>query len=108
MADEAVNVQADLIFADIDAAVLSNVEMEAIDGDGFFGTIGKVIVSAFASGAVNGVIAEATGVDPWEAGNNAGKKAVKSIKKGYNMYCDTYYAPENSKYRGWAASGQGY
>jgi len=108
MADEAVSVQDNLLFADIDAVALSQVEMEAVDGDGFFGAVGKVIVGAFASGAVNGGIAEATGVDPWEAGNKAGRKVVKSVKKGYNTYCDTYYAPENSKYRSWTASGQGY
>jgi hypothetical protein len=108
MADEASAIQGNALFADVDAVALSQAEMQAVDGDGFFGAIGRAIAGAFAAGAVNGGIAEAIGVDPWEAGNKAGNGVVKSLKKGYDTYCDTYYAPKNAKYRGWAAAGQGY
>jgi len=54
MADEAVAVQDDLLFADIDAVALSQVEMEAVDGDGF----GSGVLGAF-SGAVMGAMVEA-------------------------------------------------
>lgn len=108
MADEAVAVQGDDLFTDIDAEVMSMAEMEVVDGHGFFSTIVKGIAGAFAAGAVNGGIKEATGVDPWEAGNKAGEAVVKAVKKGYQTSWDVYYSNEYAEYRGWATVSQGY
>ncbi|HOZ73365.1 MAG TPA: hypothetical protein PLQ29_11980 [Spirochaetales bacterium] len=93
MADEAVAAQDDALFADIDAVALSQVEMEAVEGDGFGTFVIGAIVGGILYDCANDTTKELTGKTIKGHYTDAINKAVESAKNYYNNYSPNYDAP---------------
>jgi hypothetical protein len=93
MADEAVTVQDDLLFADIDAVALSHVEMEAAEGDGFGTFVVGAIVGGILYDCANDTTKQLTGKTIKGHYTDAVDKVVKSASDYVNNYKPDYDAP---------------